>query len=215
MSGIRRPAKWRELRAAKQGRAREAIGDLQPGLELFVLTFGQFSLIDVLVALLDSTGPADVDVSTWTAAHAHLEESRKLLDDKRIRRLRFLVDRSLLTRQPAYCARLRELFGDGCIRTNRSHCKFMTVRNERWTLAVRTSMNLNENPRLENLEVSDDPRLCAFLVTLVDDVFREHAEGEFTSGIPVLESLEAVRIPGQASGRKIERHLERPSTGRK
>ena len=39
----------RELRIAKQAQAKEAIGPIRPGQDVFILTFGQFSLIDVLV----------------------------------------------------------------------------------------------------------------------------------------------------------------------
>ena len=107
-----------------------------------------------------------------------------MLESKMILSLRFIVERSFLTRQPAYCERMRELFGDGSIRTCRTHAKFMTVKNSKWNCAIRTSMNLNENPRLENIEISDDPALCGFLCAVVDELFCENAEGDFSSGVP-------------------------------
>lgn len=216
---LRREQRQRSIRVAKQGRARDAIGELATGCEIYILTFGQFSLIHALTAILEQTGPADVNVSTWTAAHAHLEESAKMLEHKAIKSLRFVVDRSFLTRQPAYCARMRELFGDTCIRTCRSHAKFMTVRNERWNLGIRTSMNLNENPRLENLEISDDPTICDFLCDLVDDIFAQHSEGDFSAPIPDLGTLENVEVPGllkygKASAAPITTSPKPPSTGK-
>ena len=149
---IKRTPRKRSVRAARTGNARDAIGTLEPGCEIYCLTYGQFSLIDALVALLEQTGPADVVLATWTAAQADLRRAATLMqqDSGQIRSLRMIVDRSFLTRQPEYCATMRELFGDAAIRTARSHAKFMAIRNDRWNLAVRTSMNLNENPRLEN-----------------------------------------------------------------
>lgn len=64
---LRREKRARSIRVAKQGRARDAIGALTPGCEIYILTFGQFSLIHALTAILEQTGPADVNVSTWTA----------------------------------------------------------------------------------------------------------------------------------------------------
>lgn len=198
----------RTIRAAKTGHARAAIGELRPGHEVYILTYGQFSLIDALVALLEQTGPADVTLSTWTAAAADLTRSAQLVERAEIRSLRFVVDRSFLTRQPEYCETMRRLFGDGCIRTTRSHAKFITIRNELWTLAVRTSMNLNENPRLENIEISDDDALCAFLEAEVDALFGDQAAGTFDGELPDAPP------PAVAAGHIVQRGLKTPRVGR-
>lgn len=185
---ILRPPAKRRIRTAKTGSARSAIGELVHGHEVYILTYGQFSLIDALVAIVDQTGPADVTLSTWTAAAADLAIAARLMETSKIRSLRFIVDRSFLTRQPDYCRRMRELFGDECIRTTRSHAKFIAIRNEAWNIAVRTSMNLNENPRLENIEISDDPALCAFLWSIGDDLWSEQPAAVFNGELPTLSS---------------------------
>jgi hypothetical protein len=151
--------------------ASHVFADLSPGFELLCLTHGQFSLVDALTAILDRTGPADVAVSTWSAAKADLLHAEQFLRDGRIRSLRFVVDRSFATRQPDYCATLINAFGPDSIRTTALHAKFATVTNDGWKIAVRTSMNLNENRRLEYIEVSDDPEVAGFLLALVDELF--------------------------------------------
>lgn len=204
----------RDIRTAKLGSARDAIGNLTPRAEIYILTFGQFSLIDAIVACLDQTGPAFVDISTWTAADAHLEKSAALIANAQILGMRFLVDRSFITRQPDYCAHMRRLFGDHCIRTLKTHAKFALIRNESWNLAIRTSMNLNENPRLENIEISDDPALAGFLGDIVHSVFREHDAGAFNEGLPGLEAIENVHRNGALAAPRITRHLNTPTLGR-
>jgi len=192
----------RDIRTAKFGAAREAIGDLTPGCEIYVLTYGQFSLIDAVMTLLDQTGPAYVDLATWTAASADLRLMAQLLGGAVIKRMRYVVDGSFLTRQPEYCDTMRSLFGDDCIRTTKMHGKFATIRNADWSLAIRTSMNLNTNPRLENIEVSDDPDLCAFLTTVVDEIYAEQTGGIFQQVLPSLEALpNTVRVGGVEVGR--------------
>lgn len=203
--------KARMTRAAKTVGAADAIGPLVPGVEVYVLTFGQFSLIDALHYLVEQTGPADVDISVWTAAHADLTRSAALLEQSCIRRLRWVVDRSFESRQPAFLARMRTLFGDDSIRVTASHCKFLAIRNERWNLAVRTSMNLNENPRLENLEVSDCPALCGFLTGVVDSIFAECAEGDFRAAMTGLDGVPSVMQSGGVSAGHIQRRLGFPS----
>lgn len=189
----------RTIRTAKKGNARDAIGELEPGCEIFVLTYGQFSLIDALVTIVEQTRPANVILSTWTAGSADLTTCERLLERSMIQDIRYIVDRSFLTRQPAYCAKMRHLFGDDCIRTMRSHAKFAVVRNDQWTLAIRTSMNMNTNPRCENIEISDDPALADFLTQVADDLWAEQDPGDFRGDIPELDSLPGVNRAGQVS----------------
>jgi len=183
-----KPAK--AIRMAKLASATEAIGKIEPGSGVFILTYGQFSLIDALVAILDQTGPADVSISTWTAANAHLERSADLVASASIRSFKMIVDRSFETRQPEYAYHMRQLFGPGCIRAIRTHAKFMLIRSDTHDVVVRTSMNLNENPRLENIEVSEGRELAEFFQTVVDDVFAEVEENENRSPLPELANIE-------------------------
>src|SRR4051812_35281759 len=83
-----------------------AIGPITEGCEIFGLSKGQFSLVDIMRHCLETTGPADVLVSTWTAANADLGFAYELLRNGSIRSMRFVVDFSFPTRQPEYAAAL-------------------------------------------------------------------------------------------------------------
>ena len=203
----------RTVRLSKQSTALEAIGTLKPGCELFILTFGQFSLIDALCTVIDQTGPAHVTLATWTAADADLRQSAELLRTAAISSMRFLVDRSFLTRHPAYCATMRELFGDKCIRTTRTHAKWALISNDHWKIVFRTSMNLNSNPRLENLEISDDPALFDFLLSIADGLFDEQPVGLFNADLPKLDLLPEVQHARPVAGKPLPKVLSRASTG--
>ena len=175
-------------KVAATANARTALADWGPGLTTSVLTFGQFSLFDALLAVLDRTGPAHVDLATWTAGGADLERAAQQASDGRILSLRLVVDSSFPTRQPGYCATLVRLFGHDSIRTIRSHAKWAVIANDAWTVVIRTSMNLNNNPRLEWLEVTDDPELAAFLRTVTDDIFAETPPAEFGTLRPITDT---------------------------
>lgn len=191
-SGPRR----RQVRLNKTDTAAQSLGPLTPGMEIYCLTFGQFSLIDVVEHLVRSAGPCDVVVSTWTAATADAERAARLLEDGNIRRFRLLVDRSFVARQRAYCRRVVELFGAEAIRTTRTHAKFAVITNDDWALTVRTSMNLNHNPRLESVEVSDDPALAAFMLDVCDGIWAETVPGATTSmDMPVLAGMRVDDTP--------------------
>jgi hypothetical protein len=152
-------------------RAADAVGTIESGCEIFGLTKGDYSLIDLIEHCLDTTGPADVVVSTWSAAGADLEFARGFVADGRVRRLRFVVDYTFIERQPEYVAVMRERFGDEAIRLTRNHAKFVVVSNDEWALCLRSSMNLNENKRMESWELSDDRGMADYLLGVVESLF--------------------------------------------
>jgi hypothetical protein len=187
----------RRPRLSKVTNARDALADFDRGEETYCLTFGQFSLMDAVEAVLDKTGPAHVALSTWTAGGADLTRSAEHLRDARILSLRLIVDCSFGQRQPSYLQHCRGLFGDDAIRTTRTHAKFVVITNDTWNVAIRTSMNLNENPRLESIEVSDDPALAGFLLSIVNELWTEEAPGDYrTKSRPQLPGIEGV-IPSR------------------
>lgn len=177
-------ARRRKVWAERLGSARQTLSDIDHGCEIVVLTHGQFSIIHALEVLLDQTGPADLAITTWSAANADLNYAKRFLDSGAIRSLRMVVDNSFVQRKPEWCAEAIRLFGDDCMRSTRSHAKFVTLRNDDWNLAIRTSMNLNENERLELLEISDDPALADFLDGQVDQIFETVAPGDMLAAIP-------------------------------
>lgn len=156
----------------------DALGEIEPGCEIYCLTMGKFSLIDVIEHVLNATGPADLVLSTWTAAGADIGFANRLLVEKRIRSMRFVMDYSFESRQPAYCAALREAFGDDAIRVTKNHAKFVLIRNERWNIVVRTSMNLNECRRLETVEISEHAGMAEFLADVVEQLFANQTAAE-------------------------------------
>jgi hypothetical protein len=183
--------KGREVRRTLCARnVAEAVGSIEHGCEIYGLSKGTWSLIDLIEHVLAHTGPADVTLSTWTAANADIGFARRLLVNGSITRLRFVVDFSFPHRQPAYCAALREAFGDDAIRITKNHAKFVLVRNAEWNVVIRTSMNLNENRRLESWEISDCPAMAGFLQEVIDELFAAQSTAE-TFGRRPIEQVEA------------------------
>jgi hypothetical protein len=152
--------------------AAEAIAQLErDGTELIGLTRGQFSLSDLIEAILSKTGPASFSISTWTAAHSSVATMLELLQSGKITRCRWLVDCTFVRRVPQLVAQIRKDFGDDAIRVTKTHAKFATITNKSWQVAIRSSMNLNQNPRMESYEIGHDPQLCAWLEKVMADVW--------------------------------------------
>ena len=175
------PKRRRAIQRVATDEAADALGKIERGIELFALTNGQFSLVDILQHCLNATGPAELDVATWTASDGDLKRAHAFLLDRRVTRFRLLVDPSFKSRKPEFCAELVRTFGNDAIRTTPLHGKFAVIRNAKWSLAIRTSMNLNVNRRIESVEISDDSALADFLAGWVHEVFERSSDGNFGS----------------------------------
>lgn len=198
---LHRGPRERRIVSAPTSLAAETIGTLTPGVSIVGLTKGQFSLMDLVIAVLDQVGVADVIVSTWTADLRDAAMVRSLVMNERIRSFRLLCDRSLLARDPAYVETLLEFFGPEAIRTSRTHAKLALIGNDRWHVAIRTSMNLNRNTRFEQFDLDDDPAVYEFLrahvaelvesmppgfvvpAATIDAAFREALGGGLAEGV--------------------------------
>lgn len=165
----------RELRRLfRRETAADFIGTVTPGMHIFGLSKGQFSLVDVLRHLSGQIGRCRLSLSTWTVARADLDELQELTNEARFSSIRLLIDFSFQRRQPGLIATIRRRFGNEAVVVTRNHCKFLLMANDRFHLVCRTSMNLNFNPRLEDVEIKDDPELYQFLDDILDDIFKRH-----------------------------------------
>lgn len=168
---FRRPQRKRRLVPISELAAREAIGLIGPGTEIYGLTDGALSLIDILAHALTDTDSRDVVMATWTAATGSLQAFRDLCRSKAIRHLRLIVDPSFRTRKPDDLAELYRLYGADHVRFVPTHAKFTVLTGGRCPVTVRSSMNLNTNRRIESFEISTCPELAAFHLAFADEIF--------------------------------------------
>jgi hypothetical protein len=166
--------RYRDIRDLRRKEtAAEAVAGLDlDGREIFGLTKGQFSLIDMIEAVLQRTGPARLSISTWTAAGTDVSTTLDLIASGRVTAARWLVDLTFTRRCPQLAARIRQAFGPEAIRVSKNHAKFTLIENGTWRVVIRTSMNLNHNPRLEDFTVAHDPDLADFLAAALDDLWK-------------------------------------------
>ena len=137
--------------------ARAALSGFDRGKHIFVLTKGQCSMIDIAAAALEKTGPATVSVWTWCIAEYEVEAFSAFFNDRRVEKLRVIMDWAGAQRDMPLTAELQEIFGLDCLRVTKTHAKIVTIQNDSgWRVVIRGSMNLNANPRFEQFDISDD-----------------------------------------------------------
>ena len=162
----------RELRDARRTEtAAAAIAGLDHETEIYGFTKGQFSLLNLIQAIFLVTGPAHLSLSTWTAASHEIESLHAMRARGDITGFRMLIDFSMARREPAMTAQLREKLGRENIRVAQTHSKFCVFQNATWKIVLRSSMNLNMNPRNEDFTVAHDPAMASFLNTILDEIW--------------------------------------------
>lgn len=157
---------WRKESAAA------AIAPLSHEVEVYGYTKGQFSMLDLLKAVLAKTGPAAMDFSTWTASRKEALELAAMKQRGELLAIRWLVDMTFVRRDPEAAAAIRQDFGAEAIRVAHCHAKFALFYNDAWKLVLRTSMNLNMNPRTEDYHLAHDPQLFDFIHGIMDRIWR-------------------------------------------
>lgn len=146
----------RRARAVESfGSAAECLGKIEPGYGLFAITRGQFSMLDVITVLIAHVGVCDVSVWTWAIADYEVECFEAFLQNGKIMTATLIVDRSAERKNAAIIQRWRDRFGVDSVRVCKNHAKIATVTGGDYRLLARGSMNLNFNPRFEQLDVTE------------------------------------------------------------
>lgn len=151
--------------------ATDAVAGFGRGCRILGKTKGQFSLVDLIMATLQKTGPADVIISTWAAGLRDARVMDKLVKTDQIRSFNLLVDRSLSSRHPDVANSILALFGEDAIRTSNTHEKYVMISNEDYKVTIKTSMNLNQNPRYENFDLDENSVIYDWFMEQVQELF--------------------------------------------
>ena len=171
------PAKRVPLRIRNAGMTRleasELLRDLRDdGDSVFGITRGQCSLIDFCLAAIDKVGePADVSFFTWVVAEYEMQYFQNLLDDGRITGFRLVADHACLTHRPGFVESVQRRFGIDAVRVSACHAKIAMVRGPGGDILIRGSMNLNQNRKIEQFDVSLSTELCEWFEGVMAEIW--------------------------------------------
>ena len=131
------------------------IGKIEKGARIFAITRGQFSMIDCIQHALAEAGPAHISVWTWKIASYEVSAIDTLIQSGQILSATLIIDRSAEKNDFGIMKDWRAKFGPDSVRVVRNHAKIARIWNDEKRILLRGSMNLNFNPRFEQLDVSE------------------------------------------------------------
>lgn len=146
----------RRLRAVESFKsAAECIGPVEPGMSVFAVTRGQFSMLDAISHVLDELGPSRISLWTWTIAEYEVVVFTEMMRDSRLEDALLVIDGGARNKNHALIAQWKANFGAESVRYVTNHAKIATVEGGGLRVLLRGSMNLNYNPRFEQLDVTE------------------------------------------------------------
>jgi len=150
------PSARRKTAVESFGCAALAIGDVTPGMALFAVTRGQWSMIDAVLHVLDQVGPAKLSLWTWTVAEYEVQVLTRLRQDRRVTGGRLVIDAGARTKNAGIIAEWKSSFGAESVRYVVNHSKIARIESASGLrLLLRGSMNLNFNPRFEQFDITE------------------------------------------------------------
>lgn len=169
----------RRVRAVESfGNAATAIGPVGAGASLFIVTRGQWSMIDGILHVLESCRPpVALSLWTWTVAEYEVEVLTRLRIDKRLGAGVLVIDGGARVKNAGIIREWQSTFGPESVRYVRNHAKIAMLQDaDGLRFLLRGSMNLNFNPRFEQFDLTEGgedfalvERIQAELPILADD----------------------------------------------
>ena len=166
-----------EIGLFKDKNSDKALYNFHNDCRILGLTNGEFSLIDLIYSVLKKTGRSRVIVATWSAGIKDVHQIKWMKDSDLIGDFKLLTDHSYKSRQSKYSASIEDLFGLENIRTSEMHAKFVLIENDKYKVAIRSSMNLNANKTCELFEIDEGSEIYDFLMQYVLHTFENMKEG--------------------------------------
>lgn len=190
------------------GLAAAALQGLDAG-RVFGFSAG-FSLAALIRAALDRTGPADVEIVTWSSDEKNL---RAIKDHPSARSVRIIVGAGFHSQEPERCRGAASAVNPENFRIAQTHAKVVTIRNATHAITLRGSMNLTANPRAENFDVENSAPVADLFAAFAADIFHKLPLGAFTNHKPAAKHFERALGGGLAVDAYAERDQRPTSNG--
>lgn len=126
---------------------KEVLSLVAPETTVFWVSNGNWSMHQLLMALLDRTGPADVMISSYAMSETPARILSQLKEKRIITTLRCVLDNRVDVRSAGSLQVMKSICDE--LSLIDTHAKVTLIKNDYWMVAVVGSANYTENKRYE------------------------------------------------------------------
>lgn len=137
----------------------KAIGKIEAGKNTHYYSFGNFNLVRLIVYLLKQLGPSHVFMSSYSFSTKSIHQLNHLLKKKQLLSFRVLLDNRVRSISPKPFQMIAASFDYRCTSV---HAKTALIYNDTWQIAIVTSQNATDNPKMERGIIFTDPEIFQF-----------------------------------------------------
>jgi len=149
----------------------EVIGLVKKEATVYWVSNGDWSMHEMLMALLDITGPAHVSISSYAMSESPARILALLKEKGSILSLSCVLDNRIDVRT-AGSFQLMKGISDRLILVD-THAKVTVITNELWSISVIGSANYTENKRYESGIITTNPFAVAMQLKWIDKAIND------------------------------------------
>ena len=112
-------------------------------------------MVDAVLHCIEACAPARVSLWTWTVADYEIQTFSALAGDGRICAGTLVIDQRARAKNMPLIQAWQRRFGPDSVRWVVNHAKIALVEGRGLRLCLRGSLNLNHNPRFEQLDITE------------------------------------------------------------
>jgi hypothetical protein len=132
---------------------------------------GRWSMHQLLMSLLDISGPADVHISSYALSETPARYLVQLKNTGIIRTLNCVLDNRVDTRTASTLQIIKTISDDFALVD--THAKVTVITNEEWNIAVVGSANYTENKRYEAGSITSTKEAADFQLTWIKKALKD------------------------------------------
>lgn len=151
------------------------LGNIEPDSVLAYVSENSFSMHELLAHLLETTGPANVRIMSFSITEVAIRTFLNLIDSGKIQKLQCILDLSVKRYRLALLNFMNNVVTE--ISLIKNHAKLILIENEQWKVAVVSSANFNVNDKIEAGVILTKPLLFS--------VYDKHFVRWFNQGLKI------------------------------
>lgn len=147
----------------------KSIGQLKQGETKHFYSFGNFNSMRLIFHILNTTGPANILMSSYGISPKTIEGIIRRKEQGTIKEFQLIIDNRVRTISPKPFDMIVRNFDYRCTSV---HAKVACIYNEDWKVTLISSQNATDNPKLERGIIYTDPNVFDFDFKTLNDVFQ-------------------------------------------